>query len=132
MKNTNFFDHTTQEGIHVLDLNDRPWKAIKKGTKRIEVRANGGYSNFDHSQIHSGDIICFINNFSGESLRVTVLRICYYPTVRQLLETEGTEHTLSSGSDLEGGIVSIHSISGYKEAIKKNGVFAIEIELQQA
>lgn len=124
----NHKDHTTPNGVHVLDLNDRPWKAIKRGTKSIEVRANGAYSDFDHSQIKTGDTIRFINNDTEQTLEIKVVAVRHYQTVRELLETEGTQRTLSSGKDITGGIESIHSITGYKEAIKKNGVFAIELK----
>jgi len=124
METTNF---TTQERVHLLDLNDRPWQAIKKGTKKVEVRANGASSGFDHSTIQARDTIRFLNTTTGEILDTTVLRVQHYPDVRELLKHEGTERTLSSGKNLEGGIESIHSISGYKEAIEKNGVFAIEV-----
>jgi ASC-1-like (ASCH) protein len=59
---------------------------------------------------------------------VRVVDVRHYKTARELLETEGTKRTLSSGKDVVGGIDSIHSITGYKEAIAKNGVFAIEVE----
>lgn len=124
----NHKDHTTTDGIHVLDLNNRPWQAIKRGTKSIEVRANGAYSDFDHSQIKTGDTIRFINNETEQTLEVKVVAVRQYQTVRELLETEGTKRTLSSGKDIIGGIESIHSITRYKEAIKKNGVFAIELK----
>lgn len=121
-------DYTNSDGTHVLDLNDRPWRAIKRGTKSIEVRANGGYSDFDHSKIRSGDTVQFVNNETEEILEVIAVDIRHYKTVRELLETEGTKGTLSSGKDVVGGIKSIHSITGYKEAIEKNGVFAIELK----
>ncbi len=123
-----FKDYTTADGIHVLDLNDRPWQAIKRGTKSVEVRANGAYSDFDHYQIKTGDTIRFINNETEQTLEVKVVAVRQYQTVRELLETEGTQRTLSSGKDISGGIESIHSITGYKEAIAKNGVFAIELK----
>lgn len=121
-------DHTTSKGIHVIYLNDRPWQAIKRGTKSIEVRANGAYSDFDHSVIKPDDTIRFLNNHTRDNIEVRVVAIRHYPTVRQLLENEGTKRTLSSGKDLEGGIASINSITGYAEAAEKNGVFAIEIK----
>ncbi|MCB9801605.1 MAG: hypothetical protein H6774_00805 [Pseudomonadales bacterium] len=127
----NHKDHTIADGTHVLDLNNRPWQAMKRGTKSIEVRANGAYSDFDHSQIHTGDTIRFINNETKESLEVRTVDTRHYKTVQELLETEGTKRTLSSGKNVAGGIESIHSIIGYKEAIMKNGVFAIEIQPKQ-
>ncbi len=124
----NHKDHTTADGIHVLDLNNRPWQAIKRGTKSIEVRANGAYSDFDHSQIKTNDTIRFINNETEQTLELKVVAVRHYPSVRELLKAEGTQRTLSSGNKIISGIESIHSITGYKEAIERNGVFAIELK----
>ena len=41
---------------------------------------------------------------------------------------EGTRYTLFSTDDYLEGISSINSLEGYKEAIKKNGVYAIHIK----
>jgi len=51
-----------------------------------------------------------------------------YKNVKELLESEGIEHTLSSTNNIEEGIKSVESIDNYKELIAKNGVFAIKLK----
>lgn len=115
---------------YTTDINDRPWNAIRNGTKDIEIRTNTPFENIDYSQLKKGDIFKLINNETGKVLETRILRISHYRTVKELLEKEGTERTLSSGKDLEGGIESIRNIKGYKEAIPKCGIWAIELELK--
>lgn len=111
-------------------LNPRAFIAMFEGRKKIEIRANSNNSNDQNSinNMRIGDLILFKNTETKEQLNCKIRRIQLYKTVRGLLETEGTEFTLSSTNDLEEGIKSIESISNYKELIEKNGVFAIEIE----
>lgn len=106
-----------------LNLKDRPYEAIKRGTKKIEVRANKNGSPVAEMKV--GDTIIFTKCGTKEKQRCTILKLNWYQTVRELLINEGTAQTLSSGNDLEGGIKSIESIPGYKRAIAENGVFAV-------
>lgn len=71
----------------------------------------------------------FINESTGEEILVKIIRIAHYPDVKTLLETEGTERTLSSGGNVEHGVNSINSLTEYEEMINKNGVLAFEIKL---
>lgn len=109
---------------HKLSLKSRPFNAILNRAKKIEIRAN----TEKISTIKVNDTIVFCNIETNKKLDCTVKRIEIYPTVRQLLEKEGTEYTLSSTNNFEEGIISIESISNYKEIIPKVGVCAIEIE----
>lgn len=111
---------------YYLRLNNRPFKAIQNGTKRIEIRANK-YKNISES-FKPGDFIVFTNNETKQTMRCKVTRVNLYPTVRNLLEIEGLSHTLSSGLGLEEGIKSIESIGDYKNIINNHGVLAITIE----
>lgn len=111
---------------HYLRLNNRPFKAIQNGTKRIEIRANK-YKNISES-FKPGDFIVFTNNETNQTMRCKVTRVNLYPTVRNLLEIEGLSHTLSSGLGLEEGIKSIESIGDYKNIINNHGVLAITLE----
>ena len=112
-----------------LDLNPRPFKAIKNGTKKIEGRIPiDNDKNIPFNKIKKGDIITFTNNFNNEKMKVQVLGIKHYSTFKEMLESEGTERVLSSKGNVEEGIKSYESLSGYKEGIKKHGVYAIEIE----
>ncbi len=109
------------EKTFFLKLRERPFEAMKRGTKKIEVRANNK-SKDPNSVNHMSprDLIIFTNENSGERMTCFIERLTLYSTVRELLLKEGTESTLSSNKDIEEGIKSIESISNYKETIAKN------------
>lgn len=112
-----------------LNLRERPFEAIKKGTKKIEIRANKKKKSGNAvNLIKTGDIIVFQKENSDEKIQCSVERITLYRNVRELLLAEGTEHTLSSTKNIEEGIKSVESIDNYKAIIAKNGVFAIELK----
>ena len=93
-----------------LDINNRAFKAIKNGTKRVEIRVTKLDDNsFYYGILKSGDVN-------------------HYSSIEELLILEGTRYTLSSTNDFDKGVESINSISGYKEAIPINGVYAIHIK----
>lgn len=113
-----------------LDLNDRPFKAIKAGTKKAEGRTPVNSENNIYEKMVPGDTITFTNNISNEHIICEILFIHHYDNVRKMLETEGTKNVLSSGLGIEGGIKSYNSLDGYEEGIKKYGIYAIGVRLE--
>lgn len=113
--------------LYNLDINNRAFKAIKEKRKKIEIRATK-VNGFDYSVIKPNDIIKF-TSYDSSTLKCKVLRNTWYPTIEKLLTKEGVEYTLSSTNNFDEGVKSINSLDGYKEAIKLNGVHAIELEL---
>jgi ASC-1-like (ASCH) protein len=114
---------------YVLDLNDRPFRAIKAGTKKIEGRTPTSYDKTPYEKLKKGDIIHFINNVSSERMDVEVKFVHHYLDVESMLEQEGVENVLSSNpKTIEHGIESYNSIEGYREAIRRNGIYAIGIK----
>ena len=111
-----------------LSLNDRPFKAIKAGTKKIEGRTPKDENDKRYDEMISGDTITFTNNVTNEQIVCGVLLIDKYSDVRAMLESEGTKNVLSSGLDIEGGIKSYNSLDGYEERIKKFGIYAIGVK----
>ena len=112
-----------------FDINDRAFKAIKNGTKRVEIRATKLNNNsFDYSILKMNDTIIFSSS-CNEIIKCLITEINWYKTIEELLTLEGTRYTLSSTNDFKEGVKSINSFDGYKEAIKKNGVYAIHIKL---
>jgi len=111
-----------------LDLNDRPFKAIRVGTKKVEGRTPTDDDDAPYARVVAGDTINFTNIVSDEKMSCEVLFVRKYPDVRSMLEAEGTENVLSSGLDVEGGIKSYNSLEGYEENIKKFGIYAIGIK----
>lgn len=122
-------EYSKSPDYHIIGLNNRPFNSIKNGYKKIEVRTNTPNSPLDYFSIKPNDQIEFINEETGESLVTKVKDIRKYISVRDLLESEGTRNVLSSGGNLEQGIISINRLTGYFESIPRYGVLAIEISL---
>jgi ASC-1-like (ASCH) protein len=111
-----------------LGLNDRPFKAIKAGTKKIEGRTPEDTSDKRYDGMVPGDTLTFTNNTTNEMMVCEVLFVRHYDDVRSMLEIEGTKNVLSSGLDIEGGIKSYNSLEGYEKRIMKFGIYAIGVE----
>jgi ASC-1-like (ASCH) protein len=115
---------------YILDLNDRPFNAIKAGTKKIEGRTPISWDKTPYDKLQEGDVIYFINNITNEEMDVNVIFVHHYPNTKNMLETEGVENVLSGEpKTIEHGIESYNSLEGYEEAIKKNGIYAIGVKL---
>lgn len=114
-----------------LNLNDRPFQAIKAGTKKIEGRTPKDENDKRYDRMIAGDTVTFTNNITSEQMVCGVLSIHKYPDVRLMLEMEGVGNVLSSGGNIEEGIVSYNGLDGYKERIEKYGIYAIEIFLYE-
>ena len=52
----------------------------------------------------------------------------HYKTVEELVMLEGTRYTTSSTNEYEEAVNNINKLKGYKEAVKKYGVYAVHIE----
>ena len=110
-----------------FNINNRAFKAIKERKKRVEIRTTKiGVNHFNYEVLRINDIIHF-NSFDNEKIDCIISDINWYKSIEELLILEGTRYTLSSTNDFNAGIKSINNISGYKEAIKNNGVYAIHI-----
>ncbi len=113
-----------------LDLNDRPFRAIKAGTKKIETRVPTSYDKTPYSDLKPGDTFTFTNNETHEIMKVEILGVRHYADVRSLLESEGTRNTLSSGLDINGASERYNTVfEEYKENIPKYGIYGIEVKL---
>lgn len=108
-----------------LNINDRAAQAIKKGNKKVEIRANKKEN--DYEQLKYEDIIEFNSKILG-IFYVKVKEVNYYKTIEELFTLEGTKYTTSSTNDYNKAIENIYKIDNYERTIKENGVFAIHIE----
>ena len=108
-----------------LNLNERAFNAIINKTKRIEIRTITG--NTDYSKMTKDDIIEFKNE-NNEKIVCKILEVNHYKTVEELVMLEGTRYTTSSTNEYEEAVNNINKLNGYKEAVKKYGVYAIHIE----
>ena len=110
-----------------LNINDRAALAIKNGSKKVERRANKKDSGKDYGTLKTNDIIEFNSNNLGV-FYVKVKEVNYYNSLEELFTMEGTRYTTSSTNDYNEAINNVNKLDGYKEAIRKNGVYAIHIE----
>lgn len=114
-----------------LHLNDRPFKAIKAGTKKIETRVPTSHYNIPYAELKVGDTFTFTNNVTNEVLKVEILGVRHHSDVRAILESEGTRNTLSSGLSISEAIENYNTaFEEYKENIPKFGIYAIEVRPQ--
>lgn len=49
---------------YTLDINDRPFRAILTGTKKVEGRAPTEFDKIPFDKLKTGDSIIFVNNVS--------------------------------------------------------------------
>lgn len=115
---------------YTFETIDRPFRAILAGTKKVEGRTKTDTDKTPYDEMKPGDTITIINNSSGENIKVIINFIHHYSDVKKMLETEGPENVLSSEpKTVEHGSESYGSINGYKEGIRKNGIYAIGVEV---
>jgi len=118
---------------YILELNDRPWNAIKAGTKKVEARTPTEFNPTSYGEMQPKDEILFINAVSSKELLTEVTFVHHYRTVKELLEVEGTENVMSSSpKKVENGVKNISALTGYEEGIKKNGIYAIGLRIIQS
>lgn len=104
-----------------MNLNNRPFKSIKEGTKTIELRLN----DEKRSLLKVGDEIEFTNRDTNEKLSVDIIRLHKYPSFKELykhfnkIEMGYAEDEPSESKDME----AYYS----KEEQDKYGVLGIEI-----
>jgi ASC-1-like (ASCH) protein len=115
---------------YILDLNDRPFMAIKAGTKKVEGRTLTEFDKTPYDKLHPGDLITFINNTSNDTLEVKVIFIHHYIDIKEMLEKEGVKNVLSyEPKTVDQGVKNYNSLEGYKEGIKKYGIYTMGIIL---
>ncbi len=111
-----------------LEINPRPFNAIKNGTKKVEGRVPTKHNNVPFEKLKPGDTILFTNRESGEKLRAKVVDIRHYDDAKTMLETEGTEQILSSKGTVAEGVKQYSSFKDYAQNMKKYGIYAIEVK----
>jgi ASC-1-like (ASCH) protein len=114
--------------MFTLHLPERPFRAIKKGLKKIEGRSPDSKDN-KYEKMKPGDILIFEHEETGEKLETKILFVHHYPDVKAMLLAEGIENVLSSEpKTIEYGVASYNSISDYKERILRFGIYAIGVK----
>ena len=106
---------------HNMNLNNRPFKSIKEGTKTIELRLNDD----KRSLLKVGDEIEFTNRDTNEKLSVDIINLHKYPSFEELykhfdkVEMGYNKDDIAEPKDME----AYYS----KEEQNKYGVLGIEI-----
>lgn len=106
---------------HNMNLNNRPFKSIKEGTKTIELRLN----DEKRSLLKVGDEIEFTNRDTNEKLSVDIINLHKYPSFEELykhfdkVEMGYNKDDIAEPKDME----AYYS----KEEQDKYGVLGIEI-----
>ena len=111
-----------------LDLNNRPFQAIKVGTKKIEGRVPTSKNKIPYKKLKRRDTLTFKNNLTKELMMVKIIYVKHYPNVKKMLEREGVQNVLSSGGTIDDGIKSYNKFSEYKKNIPKYGIYAIKVK----
>ena len=119
----------TEGNTHVLGLWERPFNAIKNRQKSIEVRTNTAQIPFNFNLVKVGDAINFVNEQTGEILFTKVNNVSKYGSAREYLEEVGFSNLSSKPTTMKEAISAIECHTGYKEGIKKHGLFAFGISL---
>lgn len=107
--------------IHYMKLTPSAFESIKCKTKTIEMRLN----DEKRQKIQKGDIICFENIETKESLTVTVLNLYHFKNFSELYQAFDKrslgyqENEAAAPEDM----VAYYSL----EQIEKYGVLAIEL-----
>lgn len=108
---------------HIMNLQNKPFKLIKNGTKTIEMRL---YDE-KRQKIKIGDIIEFNNNNTDELLQTKVIGIHRFKNFKELynqfdkISIGYEEHETANPSDMSKYYTT--------EDILKYGVVGIEIKL---
>ena len=106
---------------HNMNLNNRPFKSIKEGSKTIELRLN----DEKRSLLKVGDEIEFTNRDTNEKLSVDIINLHKYPSFEELykhfdkVEMGYNKDDIAEPKDME----AYYS----KEEQNKYGVLGIEI-----
>lgn len=111
-----------------LHLPERPFRAIQKGTKKVEGRSPDSKEN-KYEKMRPRDILIFEHEETGEKLKTEILFVHHYSDTKSMLMAEGIENVLSSEpKTIEHGIESYNSFIGYKDRILKFGIYAIGVK----
>jgi len=114
--------------MFTLHLPERPFRAIQKGTKKVEGRSPDSKDN-KYEKMKPGDVLVFEHEETGEKLKTEILFVHHYSDVKQMLLTESIENVLSSEpKTIEHGVESYNSLTNYKDRIPKFGIYAIGIK----
>ena len=115
-----------------IDVNDRPFQAIKSGKKTIETRTFvEGYESPDYRKMKKDDLLTFENNETKEQLTVVIQGVRHYSDVAALFDAEGQEKCMSYSAPLNEAIDSYNELTGYTKGMRENGIYAIEIKLRE-
>jgi len=114
---------------YYLNLNDRPFNAIKSGMKRVEARVPTSKDTTPYNLLTKGDLLSFTNSKTGDVLCASIIEVRHYADALSMLRSENLDRLLSSGiRDIEQAAKGFEQFGEYREGIQKNGIYAIHID----
>ncbi|MBN1376724.1 hypothetical protein JW949_00120 [Candidatus Woesearchaeota archaeon] len=120
----------------IFPVAERWYELIDNGIKEVEGRVpDVSKPSKNYSNIKALDIAVFYavdeNYKKIENLPEINFFIDYnrkYASVQEMLDSEYLDRVLPGVNSVEEGIKIYHSFPGYKERIKKNGIYAIGLK----
>ena len=112
------------ESVHlgIFGLDADQLLQVASGRKTVEGRINSG--NIMHCKV--GDTITFFNGTQESLCQVTGL--AYYPSVIEMLRSEGVANCLPSAESLDEAVTIHHQSRNYEQRAAKHGVVALKIK----
>ncbi len=112
----------------VLKLMDIYWDMISSGLKTVEGRAMS--KSKDYSALRKGDRIIFINS-KGNSLVRYVQYVKHYDSLKEFFDEEGLKNILPNVNSYDEASNIYNSLPGYRDKIKKYGIYAIKLSREK-
>ena len=107
-----------------LEIYEAPLKAIKNGSKKVEIRTNNSYEEINYDQLIPGDILSFqiiegppftgLEIITPDALEVKVMQVIKYKDPQELLEKEGLDVLSTLVETIEEGVGLLYSFHEYK------------------
>ena len=109
----------------IMRLDNKAFNLIKEGTKKVELRL------YDEKRrnVHTGDIITFVNRSNNEEIKVKVIYIHIYSSFKELYN-DFDKISLGYKSNEISDYRDMYKYYS-KELIEKYGVVGIEVELYE-
>ncbi len=109
----------------IMRLDNKAFNLIKEGTKKVELRL------YDEKRrnVHTGDIITFVNRSNNEEIKVKVIYMHIYSSFKELYN-DFDKISLGYKSNEISDYRDMYKYYS-KELIEKYGVVGIEVELYE-
>ncbi len=108
--------------LRFAEINKDIFQAIRDGRKKVETRAG----STKYQKIKSGDVL--VLSCSGKKFEKKIQKVRHFSSIKEILKKYKPEEINPKTHSLEETEKMYYSFTGYKEKIKKLGLFAFELE----